>query len=511
MSDNSVNNKRIAKNTFFLYIRMAIVLFVTIYTSRVVLTSLGVENYGIYNVVAGFVTMFAFLNSSLTACIQRYYNYENSINGLRGFQRVYIMSFYIQLALSIIILFLLETFGVWYLNHKLVIPINRIDSANLLFHTSAASLFFVIIQVPYSAAVMAKEKMNYYAFIGIIDILLKLLVAISLPFIKKDSMEIYGILLLCVTIINFLMYYVYCKLKIEGMSLTTKYDTSLFKEMLSFTSWSVLGSFTQVIKDQGINILLNIFFGPIVNAARAVSFQIKSALVSFMSSIVTASRPQIVESYAAGNNIRAISLFFVISKLSYILLYLMVLPISYEINFVLNLWLGENVPDHTSNFTLIILITALIDILNWPVSIIIYATGKIDKYNILTSGIGLLILPIAYFFLKLGVTAEFVYILSLIISLLVQIVSVILLRSIINIKIADYCLNVLKPCILVTLSTVLIPYIFISIIDEGFLRIVITILCSTISVITATIFWGLNQSEKAFIFEFIKKHKVKKL
>lgn len=507
MLNNQTGNRIIAKNTLFLYIRMIIVLFITIYTSRVILSSLGVVDYGIYNIVAGFVTMFAFLNSSLTACIQRYFNYENSKHGDDGFHKVYITSLVIQVLLAVVVALILETFGLWYLNHKLVIPQLRLPAANTLFHASVVSLVLLIIQVPYSAAVMAKEKMDYYAIVGIVDVMLKLFIAALLPYIPQDKLEAYALLLMFVALINFIMYFAYARTRINGIVFNIKeFSFSLFQSMLKFTSWSVLGSFSQILKNQGVNILLNLYFGPVVNAARGISFQVKSALVSFMSSIVTAARPQIVESYASGNTNRANILFFTISKVSFIFMYMMALPIIYEINYVLHLWLGSNVPEFTQEFTKIILLIALVDVLNWPVSIIIYASGKISAYNIFTSIIGLLIIPIAYLALELGATAEMIYIISFIISCLVQLASILILKTTVKITFAEYMKAVILPCSYIVLSTFLIPnFIQYLMPIESFVRMVVVVISSSITIITFSYYICLNVSERQIAMSYIRK------
>ena len=235
-------NSRIARNTIFLYIRMAFVMIVTLYTSRVILQVLGVTDFGIYNVVAGFVSMFSFLNTSLTASIQRFYNYENGKNGSEGFHKVFSTSFYIQLFLGIIILVLLETVGLYYLNNHLVIPEGRLQAARYVFHMSSLSLLFVIMQVPYSAAIIAKEYMDYYAVVGIIDVLLKLVIVLLLPYVTADNLIIYSLALLIVTIVDFFLYFIYAKRKIREVKLDSSFNGSIFKEMMSFSGWSILGS-----------------------------------------------------------------------------------------------------------------------------------------------------------------------------------------------------------------------------------------------------------------------------
>lgn len=434
-------NDKIAKNTISLYLRMALVMVISLYTSRVILNTLGIEDYGIYNVVAGFVSMFAFLNTSLTACIQRYYNYEGGIDGEIGFTKVYITSVFIQVALAIVVLLLTESFGVWYLNHKLVIPDNRINAAQILFHCSVCSMVIVILQVPYSAAVIAKEHMGYYAIVGIIDIILKLGIVVILPYTKGDHLVLYGVFLFCVNVIDFFLYFVFFKRRFTTIKFRLTYHQTLFKEMMRFSGWSIFGSFAQIIRNQGINIILNLFFGPVVNAARGISFQVKTALSSFMANIPTAARPQLVESYAVGDYSRSKNIMFTISKICFLLLYILAIPIIGEMNYVLHLWLGDNVPENTVIFSRIILVISLVETLNWPTSMMIYATGKIGMYNILTGLVGILVLPFSYIVLRSGCKPSLVYYVSLVISIVVQAVSMLCLQKVANISIKESLLS----------------------------------------------------------------------
>ncbi len=503
MQDNISNNKRIARNTFFLYIRMALVMLVSLYTSRVILQVLGVVDFGVYNVVAGFVSMFAFLNTSLTACIQRYYNYEIGKYEGKGFQNVYITAFYIQLFLAITVFLLVESAGLWYLKNRLVIPDDRLDAAYALFHFSTISMIFVIMQVPYSAAVLSKERMDFYALVGIIDILLKLIIVIIIPYFSFDKLVLYGFLLLFVSFVDFLLFLLYTKLNFPELKLKFYFDKHLFKSMMLFSGWSTLGSFAQVIRNQGLNIVLNIFFGPVVNAARGISYQVRAALASFMSQVPTAARPQLTESYSRGNIGRSIRIMYSISKISFFLIYLMALPIIYEMDFLIHLWLGNNVPDYTVIFSQIILIIAIIETFNWPVSMIIYASGKIGWYNIITSIIGLVVLPLCYFALKIEDNPVLVYVISLLISIAVQTASLFCMRAVVGIKVMDYIRKVLGPSSLVVIFTFFIPFIIIKFLEQGFIRFSLVFISFLVFALIVCYYVGLNRHEKKLLVSFI--------
>jgi len=479
------------------------VMLVSLYTSRVVLSVLGVEDFGIYNVVAGFVSMFAFLNTSLSACIQRFYNYENGRIGEIGFHNVYVTSFFIQLVLSLVVLLLVESVGLWYLNNKLVVPDGRLDIARTLFHASALSIVVVIMQVPYSGAIMAMEKMDYYAIVGIIDVLLKLAVVFVIKWVSFDKLSTYGWLLFGVSIVDFLLYYIYAKVIIKEIYLEWSFSRELFSQMLVFSGWSMLGSFAQVVRNQGLNMVLNLFFGPVVNAARGISYQVKTALSSFMASVPTAARPQMVDSYARGEFDRSKQIMFSISKICFFLIYMLALPLFYEMGFVIHLWLGGTVPEHTISFSRIILLISIVETLNWPVSMIMYASGRIGWYNVITSFLGILTVPVCYFFLQVKELPEVAYWVSLCISVIVQTASLICMQITVGISVLEYTRKVLIPAVLVVCFTAFIPLLLSRLEIGDWIRLVLTILFSVIGVCICSIFVGLNKQERGVLFDLI--------
>lgn len=492
-------NNRIAQNTIFLYIRMFIVLIVTLYTTRILLKSLGEVDFGVNNVVAGVVSMFAFLNASLTACIQRFYNFEHGKNGDDGMNNVYITSCIIQILLSLAVFLFVEIIGVWYMNNILVVPDERLHAAIILFHCTVVSLVFVVIQVPYSSAIMAYEKMNYYAYIGIVDVCLKLLVAFIITFYSGDKLILYGILLALISFVDFILYYAYVKIKFTKLQFKFIFDRLLFKKMIYFAGWSMFGSFAMVMRNQGLSMILNAFFGPIVNAARGVSYNIKGGLVGFINNISTATRPQVVEAFAKKDFTRSTKLTFASTKVCYYLLYAMALPVAYEMNYILKLWLGSSIPENTVIFSILILVIALIDGLNPPMTTLIYATGRNSLYNLMTSIGGLLVLPLSYFTLKAGMHPASVYVASIIISILVQAISIWCLKHETGIPILLYLKSVILPCCLVSLLTIALPLPIITFIEPSFIRLLITSI-STISVVgTASYFFGLSKEEKNLV------------
>ena len=505
MSNVSSSNKRIAKNTLFLYLRMILVLVVSLYTTRVVLNALGVVDYGINNVVAGFVSMFAFLNTSMSNGIQRFYNFKLGKEGEEALTKVYNMAVLIQGILAVIIVILLETVGLWYLETKMVIPIDRMPTARWIYQFSVLSLVLVIMQIPYSAAIMAHERMNYYAYVSIIDVGLKLAVALWIPHARHDKLLVYGAYILLVHVVNFLMYFIYSKYNFKSIKLQKQFHKDLFKDMLSFSGWNVLGTFAYMLKNQGLNVLLNAFFGHVVNAARGVSATVSGAIHGFQGNIVTAFRPQTVQSYAAGNYSRVKSLMFSLSKISYLMLFMLSMPVIVELPYILHLWLGDAVPEYTVPFTMLILINMIIGGLNTPITQVIHATGRIRNYQIGTSIVMCSILPISWLFLKLGGSPIVVYVVSLCITCVNQVVCMLILRQEFSYSIKEYLKSVILPCFLVSLVSVIVPIVLRYVMAMSFIRMVLVAVAGVGGVILSAYLFALNAYEKEMVTGFVKK------
>ena len=505
MLDNASGNKRIAKNTVFLYLRMIVILLVSLYTTRVVLRVLGAEDYGVFNVVGGFVTMFSFLNTSLVGATQRFYNFETSKNGTDGLRRVYTTSLIIQTVLAICILLVLETFGVWYVNHIMVVPPNRISAANYLLQFSIVSLVLVILQNPYSAAVVSFERMDYYALVGIIEVLLRLLIVIVLPFISADKLIIYGVLILCTGIVNFLLYFVYAKKSFKNLKIIKPISKQLFVQMLSFSGWNMFGTFAGLMKTQGLNMLLNYFFGPIVNASRGISGQIMAALQGFSLNIVAAFRPQLVDSYALSNYERTRTIMFAESKICYSLVLTLLVPLILEIDFVLHLWLGNDVPEYTSVFSVIVLLIMLVSTLNTPLSQVIHATGKMKVYQLVTGSITCAIIPISWVFLKLGFSPTSVFIVSFFMTIINQVASIFVVRKAFPYSIKHYMQTVIIPCLIMSICLPILPSLWRMTMSEGFVR--LFLVCLTDIVVASMLFFVivLNSNERITAIQMIRK------
>lgn len=473
MTNQLSGNKRIARNTAFLYIRLVFVLFVSLYTTRVVLTALGIVDYGIYSVVGGFVSMFAFFNATMIQSVQRYFNYEKIYYGDDSEKVVYNTALYIQVGMALLLLIVLETIGLWYVNNIMVVPDDRMLAVNIVYQFSVLSLVLVVIQIPYSSAILAHEKMDFYALVSMLDVVLKLLILIALPLFGFDKLIVYGALVFLISVLNFALYYVYAKRKFKNLVFSRTFDKSLFRSMIGFASWNILDMFAYTVKSQGGTVLINAYFGPVVNAARGISMQVMSAVQGFSANVMTAFRPQLVESYAQEDYKRVITLFYSMSKISYMFFFVLSVPIVLELDYILHLWLGSNVPEYTIPFTILCLADMLICSLNTPLSYVAQAVGKIKRYNYIRSIVIVAIIPISWLFLHMGYDSLIVYWISLVIVIINQPISMWLLHEIYNYSYVDYGKKVLVPISVLSVIVAITSYIPHLLMAQGFVRVMI--------------------------------------
>ena len=502
---NVSDNKRIVVNTIFLYVRMIIVLLVSLYTTRIVYNEMGIIDYGIYNVVAGFISMFAFFNTAMINSIQRFYNYEKINKSIERLQIIYNTALRIQFLLAVSVLFLIETIGLWYINNKMIIPSDRIVSANIVFHLSSISLVVLILQVPYSASIVSHEKMSFFAFASLVDVVLKFIIAISISYVPYDKLIFYGILMLVTSLINFLLYYSFSKNKFPEIRLSKKYDKTKFKEMICFACWNTFDAFAYMIQGQGLNILANLFFGPAVNAARAISFQIQNAITGFSENIATAFRPQLVESYAKGSYDRTKDLMFSMSKFCFLMLSVLTMPIALELNIILSLWLGKSVPEYTYEFTILVLINMLLGALNMPITQTVQATGHIRNYQLLRSFLVTLSLPISWLFLNHGYPPTIIFVVVLFISIINQPFSLMLLRRRFTYSYVEYIKTVIIPCLLFIVCAPILPFILHVILEESIFRTICVTTLSFISSFFIIYYIVLSFNERKIVIGFIRK------
>ncbi|MFA6571075.1 MAG: lipopolysaccharide biosynthesis protein [Bacteroidota bacterium] len=498
------NSKRIAKNTLLLYIRLLVVIVVSLYTSRIVLQVLGVVDFGIYNVVGGVVVMLAFLNTSMATGIQRFLSFELGKENNDKLKLVFRTALTIQVMLSFLIVILGETVGLWFLNNKMTIPADRIISANWVYQLSILSFVFVILQSPFNAIIIAHERMNFYAYMSIVEALLKLFVVFLIASSPFDKLVSYALLLGIVTFIIFLFYLFYTKKRFIEVDFALSFKKEMLISMSSFSGWNTLGSLSYTMKSQGINILLNMFFGPVINAARGLSFQVFTAINGFVTNFQVAFRPQMIKSYAQGDIDYVIKMLYFVSKLSFFLIYIISLPVLLETDTILKMWLGNDIPPETSLFTRLVILTGIVDAFATPFSTIVHATGKVKWFQIVTSSIMILVIPVSYFLFKIGLPPEFALIVSLVFTVLVQITRILFVKKLINFSILHYFKHVFVPTSIIFIISPLLPLTLHMVYEETYERMFLTILMSILSTLIFTYIFGLNKKEKVEYTQRIK-------
>lgn len=459
MSDISANNKRIAKNTLLLYVRMLLMLVINLYTSRVILNTLGVVDYGINNVVGGVIAMLGFLTNSLGAASSRYITYDLGKGDMSVMKKTFGNILTIHFILAAIVLVIGETLGLWFMSTQLQIPPERETAAIWVYQFSIFSSILAVISVPYNATIIAHEKMSAFAYISIADAVLKLLIAYLLVVIPYDKLIIYAILYFCIQAFDRIVYGVYCSRHFEETHTRLKYDRKLFRKIFVFAAWTMNGTLAYMGYTQGLNILLNIFFGPTVNAARGIAVQVQGVCQQFCSNFQMALNPQLTKSYAQGNLENMHRLLVKSSKFSFYILFFIVLPLMFEAEFVLKLWLGI-VPQHTVIFLRLILIVGLLYTLSNPIIVSVHATGRIKKFQIIEGTMLLTIVPIAYILLKFfGIRPEYVFVVHIIVELCTQYARLRIVLPMIGMKLNDYFGSVIKPIFWVVVLSPWLPYI----------------------------------------------------
>lgn len=457
MTDNSQNNKRIAKNTLMLYIRMILTMLVSLYTSRVILKALGVEDFGLYNVVGGVVVLFTFINNAMVTSTQRFLNFEIGRNDIEEAQKVFSASLNIHFLIAGIFFLLAETVGLWFLNKYIQIPDGREIAANWVYQFSVLVSILNIIRSPYNAAIIAHEHMSFYAYVSVIEVILKLAI-VYMVYLFADRLIAYSFLMMLVTLIVLGAYYVFCRKKYQICRYRFEYDRKRYLALAGFSGWSLFGSLANIGASQGINIILNMFFGVAVNAAMGIANQVNAAVYQFVSNFQTAFNPQIIKSYAEGDRTYFISLIMNTSRYSFLLLFLLALPIYICCPEILSIWLGT-VPDNAVEFCRLMLLFLLIDAVQGPLWVSAQATGKIRNYQILMSALILLNLPITYVLLIFFKNPEIALIVRVAVNFVTAIVRVVYLNHLYNFPIGRYIKEVIIRCLMVLVISYPIPYL----------------------------------------------------
>lgn len=509
MSDN-VNTKRIAKNTMMLYLRMILVMVVSIYMSRVVLKVLGVEDYGTYNVVAGAVAFLGFLNSAMSMATQRFFNVEIGKKEGGDLNSVFNMSMNIHVIIGFVVILLAETIGLWLVNYKLNIPEGRMFAANCAYQCVVVSTFFSMIQVPYNSAIFAYEKMNIFAYLSIFEVSLKLGLTFLLYWIDADKLILYSILMLGVHVLVFFLYSGYVTKKLDGCKLHLMWDKKRFKELSGFMGWNICGQIAQVFTNQGVNMVANVFYGVVLNAAMAITSQVNGAFTMFVYNFQTSFRPQIMKSYAAEQYAEMKSLVYRASKTSFFLLYCISMPILLNINLVLDVWL-ETVPEYSAIFCKLLIWSSYLEAISMPLVMAIFATGKNKYYQIFVSLFISLNLVLTWVFLKLGFAPEFIFYIKIVVSMLVIGVRLYFANKQAKIEVGEFFKQSIIPIVKVIVVT--FPfYYFMSktIVNCGYLSMVLMTILFLAIIILSISFLGLTSGERAFIIDSIKNKIFKK-
>lgn len=457
MESHQENNKRIAKNTIVLYVRMIFVLLVALYTSRVLLDVLGVEDYGVYNVVGGVVTMLGFFNGAMVSSTQRFFSFAIGQEDIEQLNQNYSTILLIQGGLALLVILLAETVGLWFVRTYLVIPPERMSAALWVYHFAVFSFVLSMLQLPFTALIITYERMNVYALISIGDVALKLLLVLILPYLPFDKLISYAVLLFCVALITCSAYMLYCKVRLKYVRVIKRFDRDLFRVLLSYMGWNLWGNSAAAVMGQGINILLNIFFGPAVNAARAIAYQVQGALSQLVTNFQLALNPPIVKSYARGEMDYMHRLIISGSKLSFFLLLLFAIPVGLETPLLLSIWLKE-VPMHTVLFTNLILIVGCIDSLSGTLMTAAQASGKIKKYQMFVGLLLILNLPVSYAVLKLGGSPESTMIVAVVISLIALFVRLWIICPLVQLSVRTYCQETLLPVLLTSIPSIALGY-----------------------------------------------------
>jgi O-antigen/teichoic acid export membrane protein/polysaccharide pyruvyl transferase WcaK-like protein len=482
-------------------------MLVSLYTVRIVLNTLGISDYGIYNVVGGIVTLFSFLSGTMASASQRFFAFELGRNDYIRLKQTFSLTFIIYIGIAIVIFLLAETVGLWFLNTQMTIPSERMNAANWVYQFSIFSFIMTVLTIPYNAVIIAREKMKVYAYVSIIDVILKLIIVYLLVLFSFDKLQLYAILTFSVTTIITFIYRTYCKKKFEECTYFFYWDKTKTKEMLSFALWNMIGTIANILRNQGINILLNIFFNPIVNAAQAIAYQINSALTNFTNNFYIATKPQITKLFSSGNIKEMHNLIYRSSKFAFYLMMILSIPLLVKTKYILSLWLA-NVPEYTVLFVQLVIINSLIEVFSQPLVSGIQANGNMKRYQTTVSIIYLLNLPVSYIILKIGYPPESTIIVSLILILLSFIPRLIICKQIVGISIQEYLIKVFFRVISVFFVVMLFIYWVSKNLPDTLIGLFVIFFLELLVLTIVLLIFGLSASEKKYLFNFIKNLRI---
>lgn len=492
------NNKRIAKNTLMLYFRMFLTMGISLFTSRVVLKTLGVEDFGIYNVVGGIVAMLGLIHGVMGGGTVRYLNIALGKEDDELAHKTFNVCFVIFVGIGIALFLLAETIGLWFLNNKMVIPDNRLFAANCVYQFTIFSAINKLLATPYNSLIIAHEKMSAFAYISILEVVLKLVIVYVLLVLPFDRLIVYGILLMSCEFMITCVYRFFCIRRYPESNLKFYSDWPFYKEMLSYSSWNLFGSAATLVKGQGLNILLNMFFNPSVNASRAIAYQINSAITQFSNNFYTAVKPQIFKYYAKEDLDNMFKLVFRSSKMSFFLIFFFSLPITIEAPCIIQLWLGQ-LPENVVIFVRFIVCISAVEGMAHPLMTTCHATGKIALYQSLVGSVTILNIPISYVFLKFNYPPVTVFVISLIIAILCLFIRLWLVKRLVNFPVFLYIKEIFGSVLLIIILAGCAPIFLHNLMPESYLRFIVVCCTCVISTTLFTYFIGLNAGEREFI------------
>lgn len=502
------NNKRLAKNTVVLYFRMIVVTLIGLYTSRIVLKSLGIEDFGTYNVVGGVVALFAFLKSSMSSSTQRFLSFEMGKGNEDNLRNTFNICFFSHVLIVLVLLVLAETIGLWFLNTHINIPAGREFAANWIYQFSVVSLCMGIVSIPYSADIISNEKMGFFAFLGILDSVLKFVIACLISVSPVDKLVFYGFLMMFISFVDLFLNWIYCRIHFKESRYRYYWDKEEFKKVFSFSSWTIWGQLAVVGTNQGTNILVNIFYSVAANAAMGVGMQVNNSITGLVSNFQTAFKPQITKSYSEGDYKSLNSLIILTSKISFFLLFLVSFPVMLNSDALLSLWLAK-VPEYAPELCVIFLLSKLPTTLTTPLQTLINATGRIKKMQIAISFSFLLELVLMYLLLKCNVYFTVCMLLKIFANCLILYLSIRYAKN----QVPEFCVNdYLKKVIYpfsMLLAVSVVVLIFVKIKDSTLgLNVIITLLSETVLILLCY-FYGLSKNEKLSLKKVISKRKKK--
>lgn len=500
MSDNTSNSKRIAKNTVMLYMRMIILMAIGLFTSRVILQALGVEDYGINSVIAGFLSMFGIITSSMSSAISRFITVELGKGDLERLKKVFTTSISVQLFMGFLIVILIETLGLWFVSTKMQIPEGREIAAQWCLHCATLTTFISLMNIPFNSSIIAHEKMSAFAYMTILDAILKLGICYAIYISPIDKLITYSILGVCVSIITTSIYWIYCLRKFEETSFSFRFDKCLFKEMWGFAGWNFLGQTAWVLNTQGVNMLMNIFFGVVVNAARGVAVQVNGIIQNFVSNFMMALNPQITKSYAAGDKETAFRLACRGCRFSFYIMYFLALPVMIESHQILDLWL-VNPPEQADKFIVWTILSTLATLLGNTMVTLQMAHGDIRKYQILITIFGCIPFPLTWIVFKLGVPAIVAYYIYVAVYWGLIFIRFYLVHEKTGIPAKMYIGGVICKTHIVAAIAAILPLSVYFMMPESILRLLLVGIISVLSSAFVIYTIGIDQAERKFIQE----------